>query len=111
LTVARFEQAARLRQQATQETLASSGIGADFDFIAGCDTGGAVLSVARWRRCSLVLLEQHASAQWWRWSGGMAAEWLVDVAESLSFLALPGKAIVHSSSKFENNARVLQRQS
>lgn len=104
LTLARSERAARLRQEAAREALAICNVGADFDFMIGCETGAAVVSVARWRRCSVVVLEQHASTPWWRWSGGTAADWCVDLGDSLSFLALPGKAIPRAATPPECNA-------
>jgi K+-sensing histidine kinase KdpD len=89
LTVARSERAARARQQIVQATLADCNREAGLDYITGYETRVAIAHVARWRRCQLVVLEQRASAPWWRWLRDTSTDWLAELAESLTFLALP----------------------
>jgi hypothetical protein len=92
LTVARTERAARLRQATARETLAGAGLDADFDFLVGAEVRGAVASIARWRRCQLVVMRRQDCPPWWRWLRDPHAEWMMNLTESLSFLSLPGTA-------------------
>jgi hypothetical protein len=90
LTAAPSERLARLRQQATREVLARHGLAAEFDLVVGRDARAAAASVARWRRCGLVVAERPAACSWWRWLRGDTPERLAGLAETLPFLALPG---------------------
>ena len=88
LTVARFERRARREQQAAREALACYGVDTDFDFLVGSDVQAAVASVAHWRGCRLVLLEQQDTPAWWRWLRGGTAEQVLRLADTISVLAL-----------------------
>jgi hypothetical protein len=61
----------------------------DFDFLVGSDVRAAVTSVARWRGCQLVVVEQHTDPAWLRWLRGNPLEQLIGFIGSVSFLALP----------------------
>jgi K+-sensing histidine kinase KdpD len=90
LTVARTERQARQDQRAAEELFAARGLLADFDFVVGFDVRTAVASVARWRRCSHVVLEKTRSSSWWRWLRRDTMSLLSDLTDALTFLALPG---------------------
>jgi hypothetical protein len=89
LTIARSERFALRRQREVQDVLARDGVHADFDFIVGCETRSAVMSVARWRRCPFLVMEQKTVAPWWRWFRGDGSSWLAEMAESLTIMTLP----------------------
>jgi hypothetical protein len=99
LTVARSERAAQLRQHAARAALAEHGLDADFDFVIGSDVHTAVVSVARWRRCQLIVMERHDSPPWWRWLRATSAEWFMDLVEAPTFLAMPSREPVCGSSR------------
>jgi hypothetical protein len=90
LTVARTNAEARRRQRSVAEALAASGLDADFDAVVGADVGGAVASVARWRRCSHVFVDNRPAPPRWGWLRRGDADWLLGLSESLTFLTLPG---------------------
>jgi hypothetical protein len=89
LTVARSERAAHVRQQAARATLARHGTAADFDFAVGSDLPEAVVQVARWRRCPLVILQRPPGRRWWPWQRPAATEVLLDVSGDVALLTLP----------------------
>jgi K+-sensing histidine kinase KdpD len=90
LTVARTERQARQYQRAAEELFAARGLLADFDFVVGFDVRTAVASVARWRRCSHVVLEKTRATSWWRWLRRDTMALISDLTGALTFLALPG---------------------
>jgi len=89
LSVANSERAAQQLQQAARETLASYDLRCDFDFLVGPDVGAAAASVARWRGCQLVVMEQQTAPAWLRWLRGDPLERLIGFMEPLNLLALP----------------------
>ena len=89
LSVASSERAAQRHQQAAREALARYEQNCDFDFLVGSDVRAAVTSVARWRGCQLVVVEQHTDPAWLRWLRGNPLEQLIGFIGSVSFLALP----------------------
>ena len=93
LTLARSDRLAHRREEATRNLLATRGINADFDFMVGREPRAAIASVARWRRCSLVIVEQKSVHPWWRWFRSGGNGWLAKFTEPLSFLSFPGTAI------------------
>jgi hypothetical protein len=103
LTVARTERWARRRQRDAQEAMAQLGWDADFDFIVGCEPRSAVTSVARWRRCSFVMMEPTSVAPWWRWLSGWDSSWLAELASSLTIMTFPAMRALDLSS--EQNGR------
>lgn len=90
LTVARSEREARLRQRSAEEAFAAQRCPAEFDFMVGWDVRTAVAWAARWRRCSHVVLEKENALSWWRWLRGDTMGRLLELSDSLTFLALPG---------------------
>ena len=58
LTLAHSERAAILRREAICAALKDWGVEARLDFIVGARIGSAVTSVARWRRCQLILTQR-----------------------------------------------------
>jgi PAS domain-containing protein len=91
LTVARTEREACQRQRRARETLEGSPVHVNFDFLAGADVRSAAASVARWRRCQLVVLE--ANSAWERWLGFHSGSWITERLESLSFLVFPAAPV------------------
>jgi hypothetical protein len=89
LTVARTETQARRRQQLAEELCLVHRIAAIHDYVVGLDVGVAVNSIARWRRCSHVFVARRQAIPWWRWMRGDTLKELLDLADSLTFLALP----------------------
>jgi hypothetical protein len=89
LTVARSERWALRRQREAQDVLVRVGVHADFDFIVRCETRSAVVSVARWRRCSFLVMERESVAPWWRWFRGGGSDWIADLTDSLTIMTLP----------------------
>jgi K+-sensing histidine kinase KdpD len=75
--------------------LARHRLAAHFDFVVGGNAAGAVVSVARWRRCGHVFLAQRRAQPWWRWLRGDTLKTLLGLADSLTVLALPEED-VHS---------------
>jgi hypothetical protein len=104
LSVARSERAARERQLAARQALAPCGLNVDFDLVVGSEIREAATSVARWRRCQLVLLERQESTPWWRWLRGCPTERLMERTGDLAFLGLPG-ADVSAVASHLNRAR------
>lgn len=90
LTLARTERAVRRCQRQTQAELARLGADAELDAAIGAEIRQAVASVARWRRCHLVIADHPGNLPWWRWSRNQFVDGLLEVARSLAFLALPG---------------------
>src|SRR5207237_5155222 len=93
LTVARSQTEARVRERLVKEVLAPRRFEADFDFVAGLDTRTAVLSVARWRRCSHVFMERRQASSWWRWLRGDTIESFFGLSNSLAFLSIPSTGL------------------
>jgi hypothetical protein len=89
LTVARSEKEARLRQLSAQRTLINLGLHADFDAVIGSEVRVAVVGVARWRRCQLVVMSRHVSRPWWRWLRDSSPDWFMGMSQPLAFLSLP----------------------
>ena len=89
LTVARTERQARRGQLVAERACYANQVAAHLDYVAGVDVRAAVASIARWRRCSHVVLEQPQSAPWWRRLRGDTLERLLGLTDSLTFLALP----------------------
>jgi hypothetical protein len=92
LTVARTEPSARGSQQVAQRLFAQQHIEADFDLLVGSSSHKAISSVARWRRCGLVVLERPDETPWTRWFGRGDAEFVFEACHSLSLLGLPCKS-------------------
>jgi len=91
LTVARTEREACQRQRRARETFEECPVHVNFDFLAGADIRSAAASVARWRRCQLVVLE--ANSAWGRWLGFHSGLWTTERLESLSFLVFPAAPV------------------
>jgi hypothetical protein len=89
LTVARTERQARRRQLVAERACYANRMAAHLDYVAGVDVPAAVASIARWRRCSHVVLEQRQAVPWWRRLRGDTLERLLGSTDSLTFLALP----------------------
>jgi len=89
LTVARTERQARRGQLVAERACYANQVAAHLDYVAGVDVRAAVASIARWRRCSHVVLEQRQAAPWWRRLRGDTLERLLGLTDSLTFLALP----------------------
>ncbi len=92
LTVARTEREACQRQRRARETFEGSPVHVNFDFLAGTDVRSAAASVARWRRCQLVVLE--ANSAWGRWLGFHLGSWITERLESLSLLVFPAAPVL-----------------
>jgi hypothetical protein len=98
LTVARTELEARRRQFKARETLKRFDLVTDFDFLVGGDMRSVAASVARWRRCQLVVMAPGVPAhletpRWWQWWRAGSRSWSTDLVESLALLTLPGSLI------------------
>jgi nucleotide-binding universal stress UspA family protein len=89
LAVARTDAESRWRLRAAQGALALRGLAADFDTIVGGDIRSSVASVAKWRRCTHVVVAKRHATGWWRWLRGDPLEQLLDLSDQLTFLALP----------------------
>jgi hypothetical protein len=89
LTVARSERKARLLQLSARKVLADYSLSGDFDFVVGSEIRSAVASVARWRRCQLVVLGPDDTTPWWRWLRGSTIDQLLGLPDPLAFLTLP----------------------
>jgi len=88
LTVAHSDRDAAQRGQRAQEVLADAGPVCGFDELTGLDASSAVLHVASWRHCQVVLLRRRSGRRWWPWSGD-TLERLTAHPSPLAFLALP----------------------
>jgi hypothetical protein len=89
LALAHTDAEARLRQRAALGALMLRGLSADFDSVVGGDVCSAVAWVAKWRRCSHVVVAKRHATGWWRWLRGDPLEQLFDISDQLTFLALP----------------------
>jgi len=87
LTIGRSMHTATDQQQRGQHTLHAAGLSADFDLLIGFDVRNTVLSIARWRRCQLVVMKGEQSYPWWRWLHRREGQ-RTSNPESLAFLAL-----------------------
>src|SRR5262249_15693796 len=86
--LARTDKQAREGQRAAEEACSVHRIAAHLDSVVGGDLRGAAASIARWRRCSHVFLEQWKANSWWGWLGGATNERLFGLTESQTFLRL-----------------------
>jgi hypothetical protein len=93
LTVDRSMHAANQRQQLVRRTLTDRGLQAEFDLLVGFEVRHAVASVARWRRCQLVILERRANRPWWRWLSAVSNAWPIEPTEDVAYLSLPQSRI------------------
>jgi len=91
LTVARRERAALAGQRTAQAIWSARGYPADFDMLVGCKVQTAVASVARWRRCSHVLVERGHASPWWRWLRADSLGRLLELSDSFPFLVFPSE--------------------
>ncbi len=89
LTVAQNDREGRVQQQAARTVWATRGLNADFDMLLGCDVRTAVVSVARWRRCTHILVDHQRTSPWWRWLRGDTLAHFLGLNDSFSILALP----------------------
>jgi hypothetical protein len=89
LTVAHAENESRRRQQDAQTALASLGLNADCDCVIGSEVRVAVVGVARWRRCQLVVMSRQVSPPWWRRLRDSTPDWFMGLTQPLAFLSLP----------------------
>lgn len=88
VSVAGSEKAARQRQQTALDVFADWKAEASFDYLVGCNVAAALTQIASWRRCRLVIGQQHAGAPWWHWLRDTTLEQLVGALDSLSFMVL-----------------------
>jgi hypothetical protein len=93
LAVAPNEREALARWDAVRETWSALGLAADLDLLAGCDVSDALASVARWRRCTHIIVERRPASPWQRWLQGSLLRRLLGTCESVSVLALPAYSI------------------
>jgi hypothetical protein len=89
LTAARTESKAREGQRAAETVCYAERMAAHLDYVVGLELRAAVASIARWRRCSHVIMPRRQAISWWRWLGGDTLKELLELADSLTFLALP----------------------
>lgn len=89
LTVARSERFARQLQEAARKCLNNAGLFADFDYLVGAEIRHEALSVARWRRCQLVVLPRPKTSLWQRWTRGNALKRMMESRNSFGVLTLP----------------------
>jgi K+-sensing histidine kinase KdpD len=97
LTVARNGREARVQEQVARTIWATRGLDADFDSLIGCDVRTAVVSVARWRRCTHIFVDHQRTSPWWRWLRGDTLGHFLGLTDSFSILALPTfqRPVVH----------------
>jgi hypothetical protein len=89
LSVSQTEKESRRRQQGAQAALACVGLRADCDSVIGSEVRSAVIGVARWRRCQLVVMSREVSPSWRRWLRASSPAWFMGWTQRLAFLALP----------------------
>ncbi len=89
LALAGKEREALALQDTAQQAWGALGLAADFDVLVGCDVRTALASVARWRRCSHVIVARPLSSSWWRWLRRDPLGRLLGLADSFGLLALP----------------------
>jgi hypothetical protein len=89
LALAGKEREAAVLQDTAQQVWGTLGLAADFDVLVGCDVRTALASVARWRRCSHVIVPRQPPSPWWRWLRGDPLGRLLGLADSFGLLALP----------------------
>ncbi len=89
LTAARTEGKAREGQRVAETACYAERMAAHLDYVVGLELRAAVASIARWRRCSHVIMARRQAISWWRWLGGDTLKELLGLADSLTFLALP----------------------
>lgn len=89
LISAKSEQEAAARQEKMEEVCHAQRLVADFDVVIGSDLCSAVSRVAKWRRCSHLVVERQSTGSWWSRTGGDLLEQFRGLADSLSILALP----------------------
>jgi hypothetical protein len=93
LTVARTEIQARQGQRMAEEACLHHRTPALLDYAVGLQLRAAVLSIARWRRCSHVFTARRRAISWWRWPRGDILNSLLGSADSLNLLVLPESGI------------------
>jgi hypothetical protein len=100
VVVAGSEAQAAARQRTVEAVFAGARLDAEFDIVVGRDAPGAVRRVARWRGCSLVIVERRAPSIWPRWPRGDLLDRMRDDPEAPAVLTLPyspqeGTALPH----------------
>lgn len=93
LTVARFDEDARSRQQLAEEVFAAHGVKADFHVVVGGDFYSGVSVVANWRRCSHVFVEKISVSSVQRWLGRNVSDHIFEWSDSFAFLPIPAAAL------------------
>jgi hypothetical protein len=93
LTVSRSERVALRREEAIRGALIGHGLHCEFAQFAGPDMGAAVLRVASWRRCQVIVLKERSHRSWWPWRGPDMLEQLMARPGSLAFLVLPEEGL------------------
>ena len=81
------------RGQAIQESLTEQGLTCEFDQFAGPAPVQAVLRIAAWRRCQVVVLKRRQRRWRWPWRGVDLAEQLPAQPSPLTFLVLPTEGL------------------
>jgi hypothetical protein len=94
LTTADSEAAARHGRRIAEAACFRHRISAYLDYVAGMDLRSAVGSIARWRRCSHVIMAPRRVTSWWNRAGADTLEILLKSADSLNFLVLPERGIL-----------------
>jgi hypothetical protein len=94
LTVARSERAAQQDRAEIEAALDACGLSAEVDSIVGVDAREAVVHIARWRRCQLVVVERSQDVPWWRRLGRSRGEDALQLGGGFSLLMLPPKVIL-----------------
>jgi K+-sensing histidine kinase KdpD len=97
LTIARSERDAIIRGRALQKSLAAQGLSSEFDQFVGPGPAPAVLRIAAWRRCQVIVLRQPAQRGWWPWGRADLVNQLTAERSSVAFLVLPeeGRRLSH----------------
>ena len=89
LSVARSDRDAARRGRQAAEVLGGFELDCAFDELIGLKTDAAVLHVAGWRRCQVVMLKRRPGRRWWPWPSSNTFELLTAHPSSLAVFALP----------------------
>jgi hypothetical protein len=89
LTVAKSDKEAQVRQQSAIKIVNQFDLPADYDAVIGSEVRLAVVGVARWRRCQLIVMNRRLSRPWWRWLRDSNPDWFLGLTQPLAFLSLP----------------------
>lgn len=87
---------AHLRRQQLQAILVRAGMEADIDLVVGSEMREAVVKIARWRRCQMVIFNRPPTNRWLNWLRPEPMSKLIDLEGTFIPMILSGEGSLRS---------------